>query len=37
MLEGAGAVTLEQLLLRMREHDGGHLDDLRIIQQRSRE
>ena len=37
MLEGVGAVTLEQVLLLMREHDEGHVDDLRIIRQRFRQ
>jgi hypothetical protein len=32
--EGLGAVTLERLLLMMREHDDGHLNDLREIRER---
>ena len=30
-LEGVGRVTLEKLLVLMRDHDDGHVDDLRII------
>jgi hypothetical protein len=30
-LDGVGRVTLEKLLVLMRDHDDGHLDDLRII------
>jgi hypothetical protein len=33
-LEGTGTITLAQLVAMMCEHDAGHLDDLRIIQQR---
>jgi hypothetical protein len=34
-LAGLGAVTLERLLLMMREHDDGHIDDLREIRERA--
>jgi len=30
-LEGVGTITLRQLVEKMREHDEGHLDDLRIL------
>ena len=30
-LQGVGSITLEKLLVMMCEHDGGHLDELRII------
>jgi hypothetical protein len=30
-MEGVGDVTLGKLLLMMRDHDDGHLDDLRVI------
>src|SRR5215471_16859457 len=33
-LEGAGTITLGQLVEMMCEHDAGHLDELRIIQDR---
>ncbi len=33
--EGLGAVTLERLLFMMREHDDGHIDDLREIRERA--
>jgi hypothetical protein len=36
LLEGTGTITLEQLLVLMREHDEGHLNDLRIICDRVR-
>jgi DinB family protein len=32
-LEGVGLVTLEKLAALMREHDEGHLEDLRVLQQ----
>jgi len=31
VMEGVGKVSLGKLLLMMREHDDGHLDDLRVI------
>ena len=31
VMEGVGDVTLGKLLLMMRDHDDGHLDDLRVI------
>ena len=31
VMEGVGRVSLGKLLLMMREHDDGHLDDLRVI------
>jgi hypothetical protein len=31
VMEGVGEVTLGSLLLMMRDHDDGHLDDLRVI------
>jgi len=31
MLEGVGRITLSQLAEKMREHDEGHLDDLRVL------
>jgi hypothetical protein len=34
ILEGVGRVTLERLAEMMREHDEGHLEDLRILSQR---
>ena len=34
MLEGVGKITLEQLAEKMREHDDGHLEDLRVLRQR---
>ena len=30
-LEGVGTITLRQLAEKMREHDEGHLDDLRVL------
>jgi len=33
-LEGVGRITLRRLAEMMREHDEGHLDDLRILSQR---
>jgi hypothetical protein len=30
-LEGVGRITLRQLAEKMREHDEGHLDDLRVL------
>jgi len=30
-LEGVGTITLRQLAEKMREHDEGHLDDLRVM------
>jgi hypothetical protein len=30
-LEGVGTITLRQLVEKMREHDEGHLDDLRVL------
>ena len=30
-LEGVGRITLRQLAEKMREHDQGHLDDLRVL------
>jgi hypothetical protein len=30
-LEGVGTITLSQLAEKMREHDEGHLDDLRVL------
>lgn len=33
-LEGVGKITLERLAEMMREHDEGHLEDLRIVRQR---
>jgi hypothetical protein len=35
-LEGVGSVTLRRLAELMREHDEGHLDDLRVLSQRLR-
>jgi hypothetical protein len=34
ILEGVGRVTLERLAEMMREHDEGHLEDLRVLSQR---
>ncbi len=34
-LEGVGLVTLARLTEMMREHDEGHLEDLRVIRQRT--
>jgi hypothetical protein len=31
ILEGVGTITLRQLVEKMREHDEGHLDDLRVL------
>jgi hypothetical protein len=33
MLEGAGRITLPKLAEMMREHDEGHLEDLRVLRQ----
>jgi|SRR5882672_1017336 len=33
-LEGVGKITLETLVELMREHDQGHLEDLRVLRQR---
>ena len=33
-LEGVGSITLRRLAEMMREHDEGHLDDLRVLSQR---
>jgi DinB superfamily len=33
-LEGVGKITLRRLAQMMREHDEGHLEDLRVIRQR---
>jgi hypothetical protein len=33
-LAGVGKITLRQLAEMMREHDEGHLDDLRVLRQR---
>lgn len=33
-LEGVGVVTLKRLLEMMREHDEGHIDELRVLRQR---
>jgi hypothetical protein len=33
-LEGVGRITLRRLAEMMREHDEGHLDDLRVLSQR---
>ena len=33
MLEGVGKITLKRLAEMMREHDEGHLEDLRVLQQ----
>ncbi len=33
VLEGVGRVTLGQLAEKMREHDEGHLEDLRVLRQ----
>jgi len=35
MLEGVGKITLKRLAEMMREHDEGHLEDLRLLRQRS--
>jgi hypothetical protein len=35
-LEGVGRITLRRLAEMMREHDEGHLDDLRVLSQRLR-
>ncbi|HEY3038523.1 MAG TPA: DinB family protein [Pyrinomonadaceae bacterium] len=35
-LEGVGKITLRRLAEMMREHDEGHLEDLRIVRQRMR-
>ena len=35
-LEGVGAVTLEELLLMMQEHDAGHTEDLSILDRSAR-
>ena len=34
VLEGVGRVTLRRLAEMMREHDEGHLEDLRVLRQR---
>jgi hypothetical protein len=34
VLEGSGPITLSGLLLKMREHDQGHLDELRNLRNR---
>lgn len=34
MLAGVGAITLRRLAELMREHDEGHLEDLRVLRQR---
>jgi hypothetical protein len=34
LLEGVGKVTLRQLAEMMREHDEGHLEDLRVLRER---
>jgi hypothetical protein len=34
LLEGVGRITLKQLVEKMLEHDEGHLEDLRVLQQR---
>ena len=36
-LEGVGTITLRQLVEKMREHDEGHLEDLRVLSQRLRQ
>jgi hypothetical protein len=36
-LEGVGSVTLRRLAELMREHDEGHLEDLRVLSQRFRQ
>jgi len=36
-LEGVGSVTLRRLAELMREHDEGHLEDLRVLSQRLRQ
>ncbi|HEV7743420.1 MAG TPA: DinB family protein [Pyrinomonadaceae bacterium] len=36
-LEGVGSVTLRRLAELMREHDEGHLDDLRVLSERLRQ
>jgi len=36
-LEGVGSVTLRRLAVLMREHDEGHLEDLRVLSQRLRQ
>jgi DinB family protein len=33
-LEGVGRITLQRLAEMMREHDEGHLEDLRVLRQR---
>ncbi|HEV7475362.1 MAG TPA: DinB family protein [Pyrinomonadaceae bacterium] len=33
LLEGLGKVTLRQIAEKMREHDEGHLEDLRVLRQ----
>lgn len=33
-LEGAGKITVKQLAEKMREHDEGHIEDLRVLWQR---
>jgi hypothetical protein len=33
-LKGVGKITLRQLAVMMREHDEGHIDDLRVLLQR---
>jgi hypothetical protein len=34
LLEGVGRITLTRLAEMMREHDEGHLEDLRVLRQR---
>jgi hypothetical protein len=36
-LEGVGSITLTRLAELMREHDEGHLEDLRVLSQRLRQ
>ena len=34
-MAGVGEITLEKLLVMMRDHDEGHLEDLRTIRQQT--
>jgi hypothetical protein len=34
LLEGVGRITLIELAEKMLEHDEGHIEDLRVLQQR---
>ncbi len=36
VMEGVGYVTLGKLLLMMRDHDDGHLDDLRVLRHKAK-